>query len=68
MPCNYNQVCFECRYTTKGGSRCPHCRKPLVSMYYKWRFPPRRDIKGWKKTLEMIRNHNMYWRNLLRGI
>jgi hypothetical protein len=54
---NKNMVCFSCRYVKRTSLHpsneeniiCPHCRKPLISMWCKVKLPKKTDIKAWKK-------------------
>ena len=61
-----NYVCFHCRIVRKVGmgytiGSC-ECHRPLVHTGHKWRFPKRRDKKGWKRMKEMLSNFNHYYK------
>jgi len=63
-----NSVCFPCRYTTKGTMKCPKCGNDLIDTGDKWRFPPSHKKSEWRKLMHTIRNHNAYFKNLLKDI
>ena len=47
-------VCFTCRKVYKSGlgggtNRCSMCGGPLMNCGKSWRFPKRRDVKGWER-------------------
>ena len=50
---NDNYVCFECRIVRKGNGSCD-CHRPLVCVSHKWRFPKKRDKKGWARIKELV--------------
>ena len=51
MPCNYNNVCFDCRnsFKSRSGHICPDCGREMLSVGYETEIPRKTDIKGWKK-------------------
>ncbi len=59
MPCNYNNVCFNCRnsFKLRGGGVCPDCGNSLISLGDKRKIPRKIDIKGWKK----LEKHFIAW-------
>jgi predicted amidophosphoribosyltransferase len=58
---NYNNACLFCRVTFKKGSVCPHCGRNLMHGGDRWRFPPKKDKKGWENLIEIIKKRNPYW-------
>lgn len=42
-----NNVCFDCRITSREGWLCRQCRQPMKNMGDRWRVPPAHDDKGW---------------------
>lgn len=53
-----NNVCFDCRNSYKGTRVCPDCGKVLIDIGYRWRVPPKNQIKKWKQLVKAMRARN----------
>ena len=63
-----NYVCFRCRYTTKQSSKCPYCQQETINVGCRWRMPPKNKKKEWIDLVEIMKDYNVYFKDLLKDV
>lgn len=63
-PARHWNVCVPCRYLSRSGMVCPHCRTDLKAMWPAWRPPKRGDDAAWAK---LARGQWLWDERSLRG-
>lgn len=68
-PARHWNVCVPCRYLSRSGMVCPHCRTDLKAMWPAWRPPKRGDDAAWAKLARgdwLWEPPRQQWRPILR--